>query len=87
MAKRSTPAGLSNVTAVAAGGIHSVALKADGTVVAWGHDQWGQCSGLTGLSNITVVAAGGNHSLALKADGTVAACGQNSTVSAECRWV
>ena len=30
------PAGLSNVVAVAAGGQHSLALKADGTVVAWG---------------------------------------------------
>jgi len=30
------PAGLSGVTAIAAGGFHSLALKSDGTVVAWG---------------------------------------------------
>ena len=30
------PAGLSGVVAVAAGAYHSLALKADGTVVAWG---------------------------------------------------
>ena len=30
------PAGLSNVTAIAGGAIHSLALKSDGTVVAWG---------------------------------------------------
>ena len=31
-----TPVGLSSVQAIAAGGSHTVALKADGTVVAWG---------------------------------------------------
>ena len=30
------PAGLSDVVAIAAGAEHTVALKADGTVVAWG---------------------------------------------------
>ena len=30
------PAGLSGVTAIAAGDYHSLALKSDGTVVAWG---------------------------------------------------
>ena len=29
------PAGLSGVTAIAAGGFHSLALKSDGTVVGW----------------------------------------------------
>ena len=30
------PGGLSNVVAVAGGGAHSLALRADGTVAAWG---------------------------------------------------
>ena len=34
------PAGLSGVVAVAAGEFHSLALKADGTVVAWGGDNY-----------------------------------------------
>jgi len=66
------PAGLSNVVAIAAGDFGSVALKADGTVVAWG--------GLSvpgGVSNITAIAAGGAHVLGLNTDGTVVAWGEN----------
>jgi hypothetical protein len=65
------------VTAIAAGLYHSLALKGDGTVVAWGcldHD-FGQCSVPGGLSDVTAIAAGGFHSLALKSDGTVVAWG------------
>ena len=36
------PAGLTDVTAVAAGSLHSLALKRDGTVVAWGDNSYGQ---------------------------------------------
>jgi alpha-tubulin suppressor-like RCC1 family protein len=36
------PAGLSGVTAIAAGDYSSLALKADGTVVAWGENRYGQ---------------------------------------------
>src|SRR2546426_381527 len=57
-----------NVVAVSAGAKHSLALKADGTVVGWGN------SGVNvpvGLSNVVAVAAGRGNSLALKADGTV----------------
>ncbi len=36
------PVGLSGVTAIAAGGYHSLALKQDGTVVAWGCNGYGQ---------------------------------------------
>jgi alpha-tubulin suppressor-like RCC1 family protein len=32
------PVGLSGVTAIAAGTVHNLALKSDGTVVAWGCD-------------------------------------------------
>ena len=34
--------GLQDVTAIAAGGYHSLALRADGTVVAWGSNSSGQ---------------------------------------------
>src|SRR6185295_8825029 len=52
------PAGLSNVTVIAAGDTHSLALKSDGTVVGW--------NGAlvpAGLSNVTAIAAGRNFSL------------------------
>ena len=75
---RAVPAGLSGVVAVAAGSSHSLALKADGTVVAWGDNDFGQSDVPAGLSGVVAVAAGGDHSLALKADGTVVAWGNNN---------
>ena len=69
------PAGLSGVVvAIAAGGIHSLALKADGSVAAWGSGV-GTVPG--GLSGVAAIAAGDRHSLALKVDGTDLAWGNN----------
>lgn len=67
------PPGLSNVIAISAGEWHSLALKADGTVVAWGADH-GVPSDLT---NVVVIAAAGFHNLALTGNGAVRAWGQN----------
>ena len=50
----------------------SLALKNDGTVVAWGYGDYAPHAGLT---NIVAIAAGYSHKLALKADGTVVAWG------------
>ena len=72
------PGGLSNVVAIAGGGLHSLALKADGTVVAWGKNNLGQTNVPSGLTNVVAIAAGTDHSLALRADGTVVAWGSNS---------
>jgi alpha-tubulin suppressor-like RCC1 family protein len=69
-------AGLSNIVAVAAGGVHSVALKADGTVVAWGQNYRGQTDVPAGLSNVVAISAAEYHTLALKSDGTLVAWGQ-----------
>ncbi|MBM4165303.1 MAG: RCC1 repeat-containing protein, partial [Lentisphaerae bacterium] len=44
-------AALSNVTAVAAGSIHTLALKDDGTVWAWGYNAWGQIGDGTQYTN------------------------------------
>ena len=72
------PAGLSAVTAIAAGSSHSVALKSDGTVVAWGNNLFGQTTIPTGLTGVTAIAAGEYHTVALKSDGTVVAWGWNA---------
>ena len=71
------PAGLSGVTAIAAGGDHSLALKSNGTVVAWGSNDVGQTDVPAGLSGVTAISAGFSHSLALKSNGTVVAWGSN----------
>jgi putative cell wall-binding protein len=73
----SVPSGLSGVTAIAAGGSHSLALKSDGTVVGWGANANAQLPVPLGLSGVTTIAAGLAHSLALKSDGTVVAWGYN----------
>ncbi len=70
------PPGVADVTAVASGTSHSLALKRDGTVVAWGDAPMSTVP--VGLSGVTAIASGWNHSLALKSDGTVVAWGGNS---------
>ena len=72
------PPRLSNIVSIAAGGAHNLALRADGTVVAWDYNNHGQTNVPPGLSNVVAIAAGGDHSLALKSDGTVVAWGDNS---------
>jgi alpha-tubulin suppressor-like RCC1 family protein len=80
--------GLSTVTAVAAGEEHSLALLANGTVMAWGDNHEGQLGNGTtrtsaapvpvqGLTGVTAIAAGSLFSLALLSDGTVMAWGDN----------
>ena len=59
------PSGLTDVVDVAAGGGHNLALKSDGTVVAWGYNSNGQTDVPSGLTDVVDVAAGDYHSLAL----------------------
>ncbi len=75
--QRNVPAGLTDAVGVSGGEVHSLALRANGTVVAWGGNGSGQINVPAGLTNAVVVAAGQGHSLALRADGTVAAWGTN----------
>ena len=73
--------------AVAGGAYHSLALEANGTVVAWGAGMtnagatpdFGQALVPAGLSNVVAVAGGAYHSLALEANGTVVAWGAGTT--------
>ena len=59
-----------------AGYWHTVGLKADGTVVAVGYNDKGQCD-FEGWKDIVAVSAGYWHTVGLKADGTVVAVGDN----------
>lgn len=70
------PAGLSDVTAMAVGGAHALALKSDGSVVAWGDNSLQQTDVPEDLSDVQAIAAGANYSLALKVDGTLVAWGE-----------
>jgi len=85
---------LSNIVAVAAGGYyaqgfgHSLALRSDGTVWAWGWNAYGQLGNgtttsrttpvqISGINNVIAISASGSHTVALRNDGTVWAWGCN----------
>jgi alpha-tubulin suppressor-like RCC1 family protein len=80
----------SGIIAIAGGasGSHVLALKSDGTVLAWGANSAGQIGDDTtinrfgptpvpGLGYVTAIAVGASHSLARTCDGTVLAWGSN----------
>jgi alpha-tubulin suppressor-like RCC1 family protein len=69
------PATLSNAAAISAGEGHSLALRVDGTVVAWGNNLEGETNVPPGLSNVVAIATGPRYNLALRQDGTVVAWG------------
>ncbi len=80
---------LKKIIAIAGGSFHSLALRSDSTVWAWGSNVDGQLGDSTttdspvpvqvhGLTNVIAIAAGGSHSLALKSDSTLWAWGRNT---------
>jgi len=86
-----TKQSLRNIVAIQAGDLHSVALKADGTVWTWGSnefDQLGQhdyiptgtkrvAEKVLGLEDIVEINSYRSHNLALDEDGTVWSWGEN----------
>ena len=84
---RSTPvttfAGGTNWKQVSCGTVHTLAIKTDGTLWAWGQSAGGQIGAndnttrstpvttFAGGTNWKQVACGGSHSLAIKTDGTL----------------
>jgi len=90
---------LTNIVAVSGGGFlldaswategFSLGLRADGLVMSWGVNSYGQLGDgtqnnssspllNTNLTNIIAVAAGGYHTLALASDGTIKAWGRGN---------
>jgi YD repeat-containing protein len=81
--------GLSGIQDIAACAAHSLAVKSDGTVWAWGNNSRGELGNgtyadsnipvqVSNLSNIQAVATGAYHSMALESGGSVWAWGSNS---------
>jgi len=63
-----------NVIAVAGGQHHSLALRADRTVISWGS----QTNVPPEATNVIAISANGSNNLALRAGGTVVAWGDNA---------
>ena len=64
--------------AVAAGfGGHALALQADGTMIAWGGNSWGQTDVPDGLTGVVDIATLSRGSLALLADASVTGWGDD----------
>jgi len=83
-----TVTGLSNITALAGGRNHGLALRSDGEVFAWGLNEAGRLGDGTttrrttpvqvvNLDNVTAIAAGADHSVAIVA-GNVYTWGEGS---------
>ncbi len=68
--------------AVAGGGFHSLGLKGDGSIVAWGcgspFDYYGECDVPSPNIEFVAIAPGFWHNLGLKADGSIVAWGKNN---------
>ena len=69
------PANATNVIAIAADGLESLALLKNGTIMQWGQTNVAIPAGLT---NVTAIAAGTNFSLALLQNSTVVVWGLNN---------
>ena len=88
---RSSPVrvlGIANAVGASAGAEHSLAVLADGVVLAWGWNMYGQLGdgsfvdrpspvGISGLQGVRVAAASEWTSYFLLGDGRVLACGSN----------
>jgi hypothetical protein len=58
--------------AISAGTGQSLGLKADGSIVAWGDNRFGQCNVPAPNTGFVAVSAGWDYNLGIKADGSVA---------------
>lgn len=83
-----TVSGLSNVTAIAAGGGHGLALLSNGTVMGWGNNESGELGNhsteesdvpvaVDDVKNAIAIAAGAESSVALLSNGELLTWGAN----------
>jgi alpha-tubulin suppressor-like RCC1 family protein len=72
------PEDLTNAIAISAGLNHALALRADGTVRAWGENGDHQTDVPAGLTDVVGIAGGFQHSVAVRRDGTVVGWGRNN---------
>ena len=68
---------IKNISTVSVGSAHTVALRNDGTVLATGNNDYGQCN-VSDWTNIVSVSANGLHTVGLRKDGTVAISGNRN---------
>lgn len=68
--------GWTDIVQVSAGFDHVAGLKKDGTVVATGNNEQGQCD-VKDWKDIKQVIAGRFHTIGLKTDGTIVYCGES----------
>ena len=79
---------INNIIAIQTGSAHALAIKTDGTLLAWGSNRFGQLGDgsttqrnrpveVSGAIDIIAVAAGDFHTIALKGDGTLLTWGRN----------
>ena len=73
-----TPPIATNLVAVAAGTVYSLALRGDGTVVGWGDNTFGQSGVPRDLTNGMAIAASHLQSLAIRSNGLVVAWGSGA---------
>ena len=83
-----TQVGTSSWTSVSAGGTHTLGVKYDNTLWAWGYNANGQLGGSDtinrsspvqiGTSSWSQVSSGDSHNIILKSDGTINTFGLNS---------
>jgi flagellin-like hook-associated protein FlgL len=71
------PVGMDDVTAVAGGRKHSLALASDGSVTVWGDNSYGQLTVPASLPEARKIVAGDYYSAALTGAGGVVAWGLN----------
>ena len=62
----------------AAGSAHSLALRTDGRIACWGHNDDGQAPPAGVDGDFVAIAAGYHHSIALRRDGSIACWGYNA---------
>jgi len=80
---------LDNVVYVSTGHSHTMAIRSDGSLWAWGGNAYGQLGGgtttdshipvrITAIEDVIFVSAGGSHTIAILSDGSLWAWGNNA---------